>query len=81
MILHLLKNKDDSYPMEVIRKQVEASHEVVVILMQQAGGLTRINTGALVFVLEEDGASSSHSKMGYNTLLDYIFRADTVVTW
>ncbi|HEY5599062.1 MAG TPA: hypothetical protein VIK48_00110 [Candidatus Manganitrophaceae bacterium] len=82
-ILHILKRKNDPYPLEIIRKQSE-TNEVTVILIQEATHLELKGTKASVSILREDqeeGRPASYPSIGYKEMLDRIFNADLVVTW
>jgi hypothetical protein len=81
-ILHLLKRKDDSFALDIIRKEI-GSNEVSVILIQDAVDLDLRGIGANVFILSEDlkDLTSAHPRIGYKEMLEFILNADTVVTW
>lgn len=82
-ILHILKKKEDSFPLDIIRKEA-GSNEVSVILIQEAVDLNVNGIGAKVFVLSEDlkdQKNPSYPRIGYKEMLEFILDADTVVTW
>ena len=82
-ILHILKRKEDLFPLEIIRKEA-GSNEVSILLIQDAVGLNLNGLGAKVFVLSEDlkdPQNRSYPQIGYKEMLDFILKADSVVTW
>lgn len=82
-VLHILKRKDDAFPLEIIRKETQ-SNEVNVVLIQDAVDLNLNGIVAKVYLLSEDSKNSKNSsdpRIGYREMLDLILAADTVVTW
>ncbi len=90
-ILHILKERDDAYPLELIRKQAETDH-VVVILIRDAIGVEIPDSKVSVCVLSEDRKDQEiqnpvfpgpvpHRRIGYKEMLEMIFACDTVLTW
>jgi len=90
-ILHILKEREDAYPLELIRKQAESDH-VVVILMRDAIGMEIPDPKVSVCVLSEDGKDQKiqnyaspthvpHRRIGCKEMLETIFSCDTVLSW
>jgi len=81
-ILHILKKKEDRFPLDIIQKEA-GSNEVTVLLIQGAVDLNLNGSEAEVFVLSDDaeGSKSAYPRVGYKEMLDFILNADTVVTW
>lgn len=67
----------------MIRKET-GLNEVSVILIQDAVDLNLNGTEAKIFVLSEDlknPKKSPYPQIGYTEMLDFILKADSVVTW
>jgi hypothetical protein len=85
-ILHILKEREDAYPLEVIQKQAASDH-VIVILMRNAIGVEIPDSKVSVCVLSEDGKDEEtlchhlQRRIGYKEMLEKIFSCDTVLTW
>jgi len=85
-ILHILKERNDPYPLELIRKQA-ASDYVIVILIRDAIGVEIPDSKVSVCVLSEDGRDHKtpgrefYRQIDYKEMLEMIFSCDTVVTW
>lgn len=81
-ILHILKKKEDRFPLDIIQKEA-GSNEVTVLLIQEAVDLDLNGWGAKVFVLSDDAGESKsvYPRVGYKEMLDFILNADAVVTW
>ncbi|HZR47127.1 MAG TPA: hypothetical protein VFA47_10510 [Candidatus Manganitrophaceae bacterium] len=81
-ILHILKKKEDRFPLDIIQKEA-GPNEVTVLLIQEAVDLDLNGSGAKVFVLSDDAGESklAYPRVGYKEMLDFILNADTVVTW
>ncbi len=88
-ILHILKRRDDPYPLCVIREQA-ASHRVTVVLIQDAVNAELSDSlhhlGVSVLVLSEETtpippSGTADTRIGYREMLSSIFSADTVAIW
>lgn len=87
-ILHILKRKDDSNAVAVIRTQAQ-SNEVTVLLIQDAVDLELQGVKGQIFSVAEDDVAEDekpsknafHPQIGYKEMLGYILDSETVVTW
>jgi sulfur transfer complex TusBCD TusB component (DsrH family) len=81
-VLHIIREKGDAYPLEVIAAQKAAGDEVKVLLMQDA--VFSCNTVAESFCCKEDAearGTGCGNHVDYNEIVNMVFDADSVVNW
>lgn len=81
--LHILKNKTDRVPIDLI-KHIEKFQKIAIVLIQDAVemNISPLKTPALVLLEDLPSfAETSHQKITYDQLLDLIFEYDAVVSW
>jgi len=82
-VLHILKNPNDAYALEVIKIDA-GKNQVSLLLIQDAAGMALEGIKDNIFVLADDleaGAKTAYPKVGYHEMLQMIFENDTVITW
>ncbi|MBN4054512.1 hypothetical protein JYT87_02260 [Nitrospira defluvii] len=82
-ILHILKNKADRYPLDLIEKQ-SPSNKISILLIQEARGMEIKDIGASIFVLSNDlkkNHKSEASQVSNQEMLQMIFEAESVMVW
>ena len=81
-ILHIL-TKEDHFPLDVITRMAQ-SHQITVVLTQDAINLYMPEMDADSFILSEDPnlpRQIVYPRIDYNTLLTMIFESDSVIAW
>jgi sulfur transfer complex TusBCD TusB component (DsrH family) len=81
-VLHMVRKKADSYPMDIAAAQKAAGDEVKVVLLQDAVLSCKGDAGT--FCCKEDAEARGvgcGTQVDYNTIVKMIFEADRVVNW
>lgn len=81
-ILHMVRQKGDSYPLEIAGVQNLGGEKVKVVLMQDA--VLSCPGGDHVFCCKEDAEARGvgcGNQVDYKAIVDMIFEADSVINW
>lgn len=84
-ILHLIRNRKDTYAFEIALAQSQNPNTEVIILLLQDGVLASQDIGLKICACYADvvarGISSPHETLNYPQMLDLIFECDRVISW
>lgn len=79
-ILHIIRNPDDTTPIEIARAQSE-EHEVAILLLHDAVYASPdLTTYACAKDAEARGVTG-HECVGYKRIVEMLFEYDKVVSW
>jgi len=81
-ILHIIRKKGDSYPLELAAAQKAAGDSVKVLLLQDA--VMSCTNDAASFCCKEDAdarGGSCGNQVDYKGIVNMIFEADSVINW
>ncbi|MBI5183019.1 MAG: hypothetical protein HY999_01460 [Nitrospinae bacterium] len=85
-ILHVVKKENDSYAIDIARRQLASGKEVILVLLHDAVLSTIPLDGLKVFACHDDVKARGGSKLNIETI-DYqgivklIFEADNITSW
>ena len=82
-ILHILKNKADRYPIDLIKKQ-SAANKISILLIQEARVMEIKEIDVPIFILSSGlkaGHNAIYPTIGYREMLNMIFKAESVMVW
>jgi sulfur relay protein TusB/DsrH len=84
-ILHLIRNRNDDYALEIAWSQSQNPNTEVIILLLQDGVLTSLDTKLKTYVCQADivarGVSTPYEIIDYPQIVDLIFACDRVISW
>jgi len=79
-ILHIIRNPNDTTPLEIARSQIK-EHEVVVLLLHDA---VYANPDLQVYACTEDALArgvTKHECVDFKRIAQMLFEYDKVVSW
>ncbi len=79
-ILHIIRNPNDTTPIEIAKAQSK-EHEVAVLLIHDA---VYTSPGLKAYAASDDAEArgvTGHERVGYDRIVEMLFEYDKVVSW
>ncbi len=79
-ILHIIRNPNDTTPMEIAKSQSK-EHEVSILLIHDA---VYASPGLRSYACAKDAEARgvmAHERVGYDRIVEMLFEYDKVVSW
>jgi len=84
-ILHLIRNRNDQYALELAWTQSQQPDTEVIVLLLHDAVLTTLNTRLKTYACQADiiarGIISPYEALDYAQIVELIFECDRVITW